>query len=314
MMWARAIEGRGRFPAYFPATGVIKTPEARAASVVGLKRRLAANPSETGTLASAAFLLDDDPVFEEALKFVERDLRDRLVRTAVAPQSGLPAERSAQISVLRDVVGELRRAGHRPFLVSGTLLGYVRSTELMAHDYDIDLGVLPGDADADAVVAAISELPRYTVVSQKLKVVARSPSGFSADIFVHYERDGLLWHGTDIHEWWNTPFDLESGVLHGVDVWIPTNARRYLDENYGTWERPIAFYNFSFDTPNRRYRENGDALAYLYRRCVRAIETDDRWTAESAIRELRDQFDVDLTDEVQPTPLLMPSGRRSESE
>jgi hypothetical protein len=310
IMWSRAIEGRGRFPQYFPAARMIKTPAAKAASVDGLRRYLAEHPTDTGVLGSAAFLLDDEPVFDEAREFVEQDLRRRLSRSAVTPRGLVPIERSLQVAVLRDVVGALERAGLRPFLVSGTLLGHVRSNELMAHDYDIDLGLMPGDADAATVAAVLSTLEGYIVESQDLKVVASHTSGFGADVFLHYERDGLLWHGTDIHEWWNTSFAIERDSLHGVDVWIPDDPRRYLDENYGEWQRPVAFYNFSFDTPNRKYRNTVEALAYLYRRCLQAIEANDRWTAESAIRELRDHFDIDMTDELQATPLLAaPSAR-----
>lgn len=307
MMWSRAIEGHGRFPAYFPAERMITTPEAKAASVAGLERHLAARPGDAGTLNSVRFLLDDRPDVDEARSFVEDDLRARLAQSAVTPRGLVPVERSRQIAVLRDVVGSLERGGLRPFLVSGTLLGHVRSGELMAHDYDVDLGILPGEADAARIVSALSTLADYSIEAQDLKVVANHASGFGADVFIHYERDGLLWHGTDIHEWWNTPFGLERDALHGIDVWVPDDAERYLDENYGTWRRPIAFYNFSFDTPNRTYRDNAEALTYLYRRCLRAIGSNDRWTAESAIRELRDHFGIDLTDEVQPTPLLMPS-------
>jgi hypothetical protein len=307
MMWSRAVEGRGRFPRYFPADRMIKTPEAKVASVAGLKRHLAAHKGYAGVLASTRFLLDTQPILEDARSFVEEDLRDRLRRKAVTPRGLVPVDRERQIAVLSDVIGALEQADLRPFLVSGTLLGHVRSGELMAHDYDIDLGILPGEADAARVVSAFSDLADYSIVAQELKVVANHVSGFGADVFIHYERDGLLWHGTDIHEWWNTPFGLDRDSLHGIDVWVPNDAGRYLDENYGTWQRPIAFYNFSFDTPNRRYRTTVDALTYLYRRCLQAIERNDRWTAESAIRELRDHFDIDLTHEVQPTALLMTS-------
>jgi hypothetical protein len=311
IMWSRAIEGRGRFPAYFPAERMLKTPEAKMASVAGLNRHLAAHPGDVVTLSSIRFLLDDQPVLEDARSFVEDDLRSRLTHRAVTPRGLVPVDRTTQIAVLGDVIGALERFDLRPFLVSGTLLGHVRSGELMAHDYDIDLGVLPGEADAARVVSALSNLADFSIDAQELKVVANHVSGFGADVFIHYERDGLLWHGTDIHEWWNTPFGLNRGALHGIDVWVPDDAERYLDENYGTWQRPIAFYNFSFDTPNRKYRDNVEALAYLYRRCLQAIESKDRWTAESAIRELRDHFDIDLTDEVQPTPLLMPTTAES---
>ena len=310
MMWSCAIEGRSRLPNYFPAEQMIKTAEAKEASLAGLKRHFADHPDDDGSLGSVRLLLGDHLSLNEARNFVEDDLRKRLGRRAVTSRGPHPVGRAQQVAVLSDVIGALEQADLRSFLVSGTLLGYVRSGELMEHDYDIDLGILPGEADEGQVVRALSDLADYSVDAQELKVVANHASGFGADVFLHYERDGLLWHGTDIHEWWNTPFGLNRGSLHGVDVWVPDDAELYLYENYGTWQRPVAFYNFSFDTPNRQYRANSDALIYLYRRCMRAIKRNDRWTAESAIRELRAYFDIDLTDEVQPTPLLMASSNR----
>lgn len=89
----------------------------------------------------------------------------------------------------------------------------------MAHDYDIDLGILPGQATAAEVTAALRPLSWFDVEMQELKVVARHSSGLDVDVFMHYERDGLLWHGSEIHEWWNSPFALErSSLLHSQHV------------------------------------------------------------------------------------------------
>ena len=87
-------------------------------------------------------------------------------------------------------------------------------------------------------------------------------------------------------------------------MWIPDDVDRYLEENYGDWSRPVAFYDFSFDTPNREFRQSGEAMVYLYRRCIRAINAGDRWTAEAAARDLRDSFGIDVTSRFQPSGLL----------
>lgn len=303
MMWAAAVEGRSHFPQYFPATTYIKSAAAKEASANGLARYIEATPDVNPELLRFFYTFRPEGDLGEIAEFVAGDLERRFQERATRPPSRI-ASRDEQVTILREVTKALEASGLRPFLVSGTLLGLVRDQELMPHDYDIDLGLLPGAGTADDVVRSVGGLSGYEVNSQEWKVVVTGANGFAVDIFVHYERDGLIWHGSDIHEWWNTPFELERAELHGVPVWIPDRPEQYLTENYGVWDRPIAFYNFSFDTPNRVYRKSSHGLTYLYRTCIRSMNSGDRWLVESSVRALRDDFGIDLTDHLQRTGLL----------
>jgi len=304
LMWARAVQGNGRFPNWFPAAHHITAPTARRASAAALRPYLETHPDANSVLWRQLFALEEPVDLSEAADYVERDVRPRLERAAISSDPDrVSVERSVQIDMLRRSIAAMASIGERPFLVSGTLLGLIREGQLMEHDYDIDLGTLPGGADHGVLARALSTAG-FEVKQGDGKIVAIDPSGFSVDVFRHYEAEGLIWHGTQIHEWWNTPFELVRSRLHEVDVWIPDDAERYLDENYGEWRHPVAFYNFSFDTPNRRYRQSVQALLYLQRRCVAAIQQGDRWTVESCARELRENFGVDVTDTMVPTPLL----------
>ncbi len=308
LMWSGAVAGVSAFPEWFPVAHHVQEPEGRRLSAEALRDFLAANPDTNSNLWRQYFSLTEPDELHEVQSFVRRDLDSRLRRSSTAPpidRVTIPGAR--QLEILRRATRALDSAGVQPFLVSGTLLGLVRDGRLMDHDYDIDLGVLPGGADP-AVVGAALESAGFEVKVQQVKVVARDESDFTVDVFMHYERDGLIWHGTEIHEWWNTPFSLKRADLQGVPVWIPDNAETYLKENYGNWERPVAFYHFSFDTPNRRYRSTYQALLYLHKRVVIGVETRDRWLVESAARELRDHFGVDITEALQPTGLLEPAG------
>ena len=309
IMWAGAVSGRGRFPQWFPAAHHIKDPANRERSARALRRHLESRSDAPSMLWRQYYALSEPDDLTEIGAFIEQDLERRLAARATAGDPDRSSMSSAeQLAVLRRATEALERVGIRAFLVSGTLLGMIRDGRLMAHDYDIDLGILPGEAEPNVVADALRSAG-FTVAVQDLKVVGRTENDFAVDIFIHYERDGRLWHGTEIHEWWNTPFDLRRSELDDVAVWIPDDPERYLDENYGTWTRPIAFYNFSFDTPNRRYRNTYHGLNYLYRRVIRGLDNNDRWSAESAVRELRDNFGVDVTESFQDTPLLAARSR-----
>ena len=305
LKWARAVAGTGTFPKWFPAAHHISTEAGRRASAQALREHLTAHPDAGEFLWRQLFALEADPDLTELTQFVSTDLARRLASTPPADAAG--GERGAEptVDLLRSVVQVVEESGGRPFLVSGTLLGHARDGRILAHDYDIDLGLLPGDGDPTAIVASL-ERAGFDVKADDRKIVCRDSAGAVVDVFLHYERDGLLWHGTAIHEWWNTPFELDAVTFMGVDVWIPNDVGRYLTENYGDWSRRVAFYNFSFDTPNRVYRRTPEALLYLHKRFVRAMQHGDRWSAESVARELRDDFDVDVTGFFNPTPLLAP--------
>lgn len=303
IMWADAVEGFGRFPKWFPAAYHVKTAEGRSESAVSLRAYLGANPNAGEFLWRQLFAFEANPDLSELSTFVHEDLDRRLRASPPKEAAGVERRDPPQMQVFRSVAEQLTSLGVRPFLVSGTLLGLVRDGGLLAHDYDIDLGLLPGDGDPGEIARALT-VAGFDVEIGEDKVVCRSESGAVVDIFLHYERDGLLWHGTDIHEWWNTPFELEPAELEGIAIWIPDDAERYLTENYGDWSRPVAFYNFSFDTPNRVYRKTPEALLYLHKRFVRALEHGDRWYAESVARELKACFGVDVTAAFNPTPLL----------
>ena len=57
---------------------------------------------------------------------------------------------------LEDLYASAREVGVRPFLMWGSLLGYVREGRLLRHDCDIDVGILAEDyARKDALIAAM---------------------------------------------------------------------------------------------------------------------------------------------------------------
>ncbi len=171
------------------------------------------------------------------------------------------------------------------YVVSGTLLGLVREGGFLEHDYDIDLGVHAECVDFDAIIRRIDEsddfhvrkldfariiIPtedggcRLDALPIVLKITHRS--GVFIDLFFHYREGVIRWHGSSVHRWDNTYFDLASYELAGVPVLGPADADRYLTENYGQWRVPIKEFNCSTGTPNAHVVKNLSAIAIFLRR------------------------------------------------
>ncbi|MFN3255097.1 MAG: hypothetical protein ACE37B_05340 [Ilumatobacter sp.] len=296
--WASAAAGAGAPPRHFQPGDhfVDRDARARAASL--------ARAAEDPRVRSALIGLDDDLELSALGELIQTDLVKMLADAATSPSQRTAVAPGSQRHIAKAVTGVLEPTGIQPFLMSGSLLGVIRDGGFMAHDYDVDLGLVPG-TDRDQVLAALHSIPDAEVEWIPGRFVIRL-EGVVADLFTHEERDGLWWHSTLVHDWWNTPFGLQREAATGCDFWIPDDPERYLVENYGDWSRPVPFYEISFDTPNRVYRRGPDALRFLHSRVRIGLRTSDRWLVESAARELRDSFGVDITNQLATSGLLKP--------
>ena len=301
MRWAAALAGNSTFPVRYRPDKRLKSPEAIAEA-----RRLIEQLLEGGGLSKAddaevrryrAYLQRHLPPDDPALvDFVRTELDKRLRAFATQGDKEKVLEPAAGFAVLGELHQLLSAGGMRPFLVSGTLLGVVRDGGLLAHDYDLDIGLLPGDGTADQVAEILDASGNFGPLNvEKYRVWGDHHSGVSFDVFLHYEERGRYYHATLTHAWWNSPFGLEPVTIHDETFWIPDDTDTYLRENYGDWRAPIAFYHKSFDTPNREYCNSAEALLYLYDLIVGATTNrGNRFTAESATRELARNFGIDM--------------------
>ena len=253
--------------------------------------------------------VDDDLAHDELCHLVRDDLTRALTDAARSPGARPGIDPSVQLDCATRVRDALAREGIRAFLMSGSLLGIVRDGGFMPHDYDVDLGLLPG-TDVERVETALSTLRGARVEREGRRSVVRFGRTV-VDVFEHEERDGRWWHSTLIHEWWNTPFGLRTEDVTGAGFDVPDDAERYLTENYGDWSRPVPFYEISFDTPNREYVRDAEALRFLHSRVRIGLRHRDRWLVESSVRELRDAFGIDLSGLLAHTPLTAPTERHS---
>ena len=183
------------------------------------------------------------------------------------------------------------------FLVSGTFLGLIRENGFLAHDYDIDFGVFEDQINISETCAAILNsdcfvLKKYDHHQSNLfkpDIDATNPdipyilkivhaSGVHIDLFIHY-RDtrttpAVYWHGSSLHRWENSAFDLKSYQFYGHSVLGPADADVYLTENYGDWRTPVTEFNCTTDTPNLALVPHPVAVVLFLRRYVFATAFD----------------------------------------
>ena len=302
--WAAALSGKASMPVAFRPDRRLRSPEARAVALELIDRRLAVSDDAELHRHRSYLLGDQGPDDPTVRRFVERELNERLAAAAVAVPKRNALDTRAAFDLLGRLQDALDAAGIRTFLVSGTLLGVIREGQLLPHDYDLDLGVLPGDTSADSVADALGSLDDLTFEVEEWRVWGRDGGGVAFDVFIHYEERGRWWHATRTHAWWNTPFELVPIDVNGRSFWVPADADRYLEENYGEWRTPAAFYHKSFDTPNREYCRSVEGLLYLYELVLDAMRRRDRFVAESAARELAENFGIDVRYHFAPSALL----------
>ena len=231
---------------------------------------------------------------DEMLK-VDVPLETRLP-TADQPRVGdFPIENAKQ--TLADFAVLFPRDQLRWFFISGTFLGLIRENGFLAHDYDIDLGVFEDEIDIAATIEAVNAsqtfvLKKYDHHRSSLirpKTPSKNPdvpyilklvhvSGIHIDLFIHY-RDrssdpAIDWHGSSLHRWENSSFDLISYKFYDMEVLGPEDADRYLTENYGDWRTPVTEFNCTTDTPNLALVPHPIAIVIFLKRYVLARGSD----------------------------------------
>lgn len=157
------------------------------------------------------------------------------------------------------------------FLVSGTLLGCIREGQLLAHDKDIDVGIVGWESQY-ALCMALQESGLFTISAQYLKgqdtyyiPICHNATGMWIDVFVYHPQEKHWITGVDFFFGYRqtfafTPFELRKVEFLGVDMNIPVNAELNLSENYGNWRTPDPLYISHLESPSTM---NKGALPYM---------------------------------------------------
>jgi hypothetical protein len=178
--------------------------------------------------------------------------------------------------MLDAVMQKAREIDIRPFLVSGTLLGFHREGQLLEHDYDLDVGVDVDDAKLPAFLKALEQIDGYSHTKEvglnKLELLLNpwltpfqnmpliykiyfkrdidDSKGFALDVFLHANINGFSAHGSFRTMWINRPFETVKREFDGRQYWVPENTDQYLRENYGDYTVKQVYFENATDCPN----------------------------------------------------------------
>jgi hypothetical protein len=268
-------------------TALVQTPtdyeRLRRQWLRGRMRGLTA-PGGGRTVAKAATLIDDFAAATEIYRWL---IDTEIGRVATEMAAGLvrPAKRAAGRvgrgrgeQALADLKALLDDAGTPFFLISGTLLGYLREGQLLSDDKDIDVGVFQHDYDQARLTDAFRRSPLFDVKrlddGDRLRVA--HVNGVWIDVFPHYRQGDRIWHDGTVSRWWNTPFEIGSMTINGTDYAVPDPPERYLDENYGDWRVPNAMFDVRYEAPNAEVRSPQQLELMVYTRTLEGLLAN-RW-------------------------------------
>lgn len=237
--------------------------------------------------------------------------RSNDVRSAAARVGDFPIENAK--TTLADFKTLFPADQLRWFVISGTFLGLIRENGFLAHDYDIDLGVFEDEIDIAATIAAIKasdtfvlkKYDHHTSILFQPKTPATNPdvpyilklvhvTGIHIDLFIHYHDTrtdpACDWHGSSLHRWENSAFDLVSYPFYDQTVLGPADADRYLTENYGDWRTPVTEFNCTTDTPNLALVPHPIAIVIFVKRYVLARSADPKQAKKLEMELLHNGF------------------------
>ena len=190
---------------------------------------------------------------------------------AGARADGAKVEKSFDVKKASRALSDLTRMANEKgtpvFLVSGTLLGYVREGQLLAHDKDIDVGIV-GWENQYNLCMALQETGLFTVSTQHLKgkdtfyiPIKHNDTGMWIDVFVYHPQGSHWVTGVDFFFGYRqtfafTPFELQEIEFLGVKMQAPANAELNMTENYGNWRVPDASYLSHLESPSTMDKGN----------------------------------------------------------
>jgi hypothetical protein len=229
-----------------------------ALKVVDALRSAQQEPAVSGLHANALMALGD---IEGAIGRVDAQVRATFAKPPASKSSNSPFNTELAGQILRDVNGVLRRAGLKPFIMSGTLLGYVREGAIMKHDKDFDIGLIGWESQY-AATEALLKSKRYRVDPTRLTghglfnlPVTHIHSNMSFDLFIYHDKGDHYLHGIDflvgytLHFRW-TKFDLQEVDFLGDRFYAPSDIDLNMTENYGPgWRTPDPGYHVKLEAP-----------------------------------------------------------------
>ena len=162
--------------------------------------------------------------------------------------------------ILKKISHVLNQAGVKYFVDCGTLLGFVRDGDFIAHDTDIDMGIYLNEKfskeDLDKVMLSIGLKKHHVFYYQSIPVeISYSKGSIIVDFFQHFETEG---HSIQYCFARNPSKDypkdnffdvyrvehshiigLKLITIKNVQVYVPQNCDEYLASSYTeNWRIP----------------------------------------------------------------------------
>jgi tetratricopeptide (TPR) repeat protein len=169
-------------------------------------------------------------------------------------------------AALADLAKVLNGVNQPFFLVSGTLLGYAREGKLMDHDKDVDVGIFGWEQQFD-ICMALQKSGSFTLSAQFLKgtdsyyiPVMHNLTGMWIDLFLYHELEGQWVTGVDFFFGYRqtfafTPFELKPVTFLGVDMFVPADIERNMEENFGAgWKQSDPSYISHLESPSTTHK------------------------------------------------------------
>jgi len=163
---------------------------------------------------------------------------------------------------LHDLCTILEPLGVKPFLVSGTLLGYVRNGGFLSHDKDVDVGIFGWD-DQFNIFDALRRSGKFKLKYESLQghkaytiPVIHTGNQMAIDIFLYHHVGDKVVTGVNF-EWGFTgtfefsPFNLTETEFCGTKIWVPDDIDTNMAENFGAdWRVPDPEYQSHLESPS----------------------------------------------------------------
>ena len=247
--------------------------------------------SEAKTYCKINDFENANTVFDNYLKtYLENDgdfsFEKRLQATKIVDEKDFNYE--GAITAIKRLTEILSMDKIDSFIMSGTLLGFVRDKNLLLHDKDVDIGIF-GWQDQYTFVDRLNRTNEFTIhwdyvsgESAHTIPVGHKPTKTVMDIFLFRKDEEKFYHGID-HSWGflqrfaHTKFEIAQADFFGSQVGIPSDPVAWLSEHYGkTWNIPDKYFNPCLECPT--IIGAGDALHMMLTRImmIKSIHKKDK--------------------------------------